>query len=414
MKTKELKALLDEASNEEASAETLASIWYNTRSSKVRKAIASNPNASPEVLRMAARLYLEEVLQNPAFEMLKLFDSDNWVKMISDANEDPTAFFVKHGKYNTIGRSGGDLFLRAMLVSDKLTPEALNSCVHYGQKSALDKALQNKTTFQTIQTIVRYSIYNSEKYYNPFEIEPILCLYKRKVLNEQDIWEALSRYGLGSVSAPKRVYCDFMYSIWNKYKAEKQEHEKYFLTKLFAKFLMVSRGHVAEWLHYSDKFFGDEFMKFISKVLKMIGEAGNKVVLHDHKRSITRIICSHLSSRFYDSERNAEDVEKIYEFFSSNYILDEILAYGKNTMNLRSSSLLEEFDKCKDEIKYFFVKMQAMGTWAVAMDSDLRFKIINDANEYAYSKYGVSKKLVFNSCSMRKVVATDESVYIVE
>ena len=122
MKKSNLNALLERAQDESVTEEELQLIWYGTKSVKIRKAIASNPNAGPSVLRMAARLYLEEVLENPGFEMLKLFDSDPWITKITEAYEDPNYFFVKYGKYTSIGING-DLFTRAVLLSKKLTPE---------------------------------------------------------------------------------------------------------------------------------------------------------------------------------------------------------------------------------------------------------------------------------------------------
>ena len=66
------KELLEIAQNESTTPEQLSKIWITSKSIKVRKAVASNPNADALTLRAAARLYLEEVLDNPAFEMLRL------------------------------------------------------------------------------------------------------------------------------------------------------------------------------------------------------------------------------------------------------------------------------------------------------------------------------------------------------
>ncbi len=94
------KELLEIAQNESTTPEQLSKIWITSKSIKVRKAVASNPNADALTLRAAARLYLEEVLDNPAFEMLKLFDDNEWVQKIGEIHENPERWASGVGYYS--------------------------------------------------------------------------------------------------------------------------------------------------------------------------------------------------------------------------------------------------------------------------------------------------------------------------
>ena len=110
------KELLEIAQNESTTPEQLSKIWITSKSIKVRKAVASNPNADALTLRAAARLYLEEVLDNPAFEMLKLFDDNEWIQKLGEIYENPERWANGIGYYS---RSTGQLepFARAALLS---------------------------------------------------------------------------------------------------------------------------------------------------------------------------------------------------------------------------------------------------------------------------------------------------------
>lgn len=105
-----------------ATQEQLKEAWDATKSTRVRKAVASNPNCDSGTMCMAARLYLKEVIANPSFELLNLFDEDKFVKRIYDAYSDPQLFYSSTG-LSQIRNKGGDRVstARAMLVSPQLS-----------------------------------------------------------------------------------------------------------------------------------------------------------------------------------------------------------------------------------------------------------------------------------------------------
>ena len=412
MKNASLKALLERAQDESVTEKELNQIWYATKSVKIRKAIASNPNAGTPVLRMAARLYLEEVLENPGFEMLKLFDSDPWITKITEAYEDPNAFFVKYGKYTSIGING-DLFTRAVLLSKKLTPEALNCCLCYGSRTALDRSLKNKTVFSNIQMLVRHTLSSDEHVYMPYEIEGLLCLHKRNVINDQDLSVATTKFGMASVSAKKRVYNDFFNNITSRYVAEKSEEKKNFFVNLFAKVIIISRSHTLGWLDpYSVTINKEPFVDFIAKVFKVVVSVTNdKYLTSDHRKSLSTILCYYAREKFNRSKQEASDFEAIYNFFKS-YGITEAIISNRSGLNFRHKGWMEEISKCPIEVKNFLVRCESLGSWVPIGDYDERYKIFNEVNDDIYAKSGISKKLLFRECSLRKIISISDSTYV--
>ena len=116
------------AQNEKTPETILIKLWDTSKSVRVRKAIAKNPNAGPKVLRSAARLYLEEVLENPGFFMLELFDEDAWIKNLSEAYSNPEEFIDGCWHRSVISKHQLGW---ACLLSPQLTSRAVNVIAQY-------------------------------------------------------------------------------------------------------------------------------------------------------------------------------------------------------------------------------------------------------------------------------------------
>jgi hypothetical protein len=124
----------------------LQEIWKTSKSGRVRKAVASNPNAGPGVLRKASRLYLEEVLSNPGFAVLELFDDDPWISKLSMAYSSPWNFLLQYGQeayYAKASSSGWDHFGWAALLSPELDPPAMEKVLSFITVGTLRRALKN-------------------------------------------------------------------------------------------------------------------------------------------------------------------------------------------------------------------------------------------------------------------------------
>lgn len=413
MKKEELAHMLELAQDESTPAEVLTELWYSTTSVKVRKAIASSPNASARVLQIASRLYLEEVLENPGFQMIQMFSTDTWVCKVYEAYENPDAFFAKYGKYHNTGNRG-DIYSRAILLSKNLTPTSLNCCLEFGSKSALDRVLKNKAATARIKNLSRETLYN-EQVCCPFELGSILTLYMVGIIKKSDLMHALGGFGIASTSARKRIFLEFLDKTLKEYSEAKSEEDKSSLVKLFAKLIMVSRVHVLHWINYW-KIKSSDKVDFIAKVLKTITREKNILLSHrkkllDHREKFTGILCSYVSTKLNISQRKAPDYEAIYAFFHS-YGLEDVLLDFSNMLNFSYPETIEVIKDCSINAKEFFVKSGLLGTWATMSESNTKYKIFNEVNDAIHAKHGISDNLIFNSCSMRKIVSTNGSTHI--
>ena len=121
MAVNDVDVLLAKAQDPTATQEELRELWDTTKSTRVRRAVASNPNADSKTMCMAARLYIREVIANPSFELLNLFNEDKFVKQVYEAYSDPAAFYAKTQLSNIKNVNGNRINIaRALLVSPNL------------------------------------------------------------------------------------------------------------------------------------------------------------------------------------------------------------------------------------------------------------------------------------------------------
>jgi len=90
--------------------------------------------------------------------------------------------------------------------------------------------------------------------------------------------------------------------------------------------------------------------------------------------------------------------------------IDTVIDYNRG-MNFRGKQWLEKIKQTSFDTKMFLAKSGCLGDWAPVMDSDDRYRIFNELNESIYAKEGVSKNLLFSSCSLRKIVSINDSTY---
>lgn len=152
-KVEELYAI---ATDPGSGAKKLSWAWNQTKSSRVRKAIASNPNSDPKILAMAARLYIKEVINNPSLELINLFNEDKFVKEIYEAYMDPR----KYTRTNVIFHSNEkENIARAIVVSPNLrTYEPLSSVISLINQTEFTRELKNPVVKENIQRIVKSNL----------------------------------------------------------------------------------------------------------------------------------------------------------------------------------------------------------------------------------------------------------------
>lgn len=404
--------LLAEAQNESTSEVRLAYIWFNTKSIKVRKAIAGNPNAGPKVLRMAARLYLEEVLSNPNFEMLMLFDEDEWVRSLAMAYSDPTEFVLKTRHYYRSTSKQTDSLYRACLLSEKLSADVLDRIVGNMSLAALKRALKNQEVRKRIVRLIKEQMI--QRSYWPLNLETIIILYGEEVISDELMIEVLGKYGTASSSASKRVFCKYVQNLHKRY----EESGSATVAILLGKTYFSVRAHCVSWVVWSMNKPSKRIASLYARVMNYLIRNGKRSsLLAENVRNIGVLICSFIKAEFFDYDGHSNtgqalslNLESVYRFLSEHGLETE--EWGKIGLQLQGKNTLEELEKTTEETQEFYIKAKVLGTWASVVTSDAKYSVINKINERIYSEHGICDRLLFNKCSMRKIISLDDQTHI--
>lgn len=152
-KARDLSDLYRIACDPGSTQKQLRKVWGETKSSKVRKAVASNLNCDPETMRIAARLYIKEVIENPSFKLLKFFgETDPFIEKLFDAYETPDAFARKTRLDRYRGESA--LLCRAMLLSPQTSsPSTLEKITSVLGVTELKRELKDGSLKARIRTL---------------------------------------------------------------------------------------------------------------------------------------------------------------------------------------------------------------------------------------------------------------------
>lgn len=406
----QLKAALDESTSEQE----LRKIWVSSRSVKVRKAVASNPNAGPKLLKEAARLYLEEVLENPGFSMLELFDDDPWISKVSLAYSDPWDFLIKHVSSAYYVRANNfDYFGWAALLSPKLSASALDRIVTFMTTGGLRRALKTPSTMERVRSL--YASADALERVWPFSLETMIVLYKEGAITSLQLFDGMSNFAVGSTSMRKSLFSKYIKDLHQEYMTSRSTAQAEFAPKLIAKSLIIFRSHMMHWLWncFTNKQLDDWAGELYAKVLRyMISYSKSKShLVYDNLRTVGSLVAQHLKSNIITDSPTKETLTQAYSFVATNGLQDQ--KFSKYGFLLHKGSGIAILDECEIQVKEFFCKAGCLGTWASATGSDVKYKIINEVNEHIYSRDGVGHgNLLFDKCSLRKVVSLDDDTYI--
>jgi hypothetical protein len=414
--SKKSEAELAEARDENTSHARLQEIWNTSRSVRVRKAVASNPNADPSVLRSAARLYLDEVVKNPGFEMLHLFDTgDEWIRDVSLAYQDPGAFLMSRSSYFW-SRGSVEAQLKACLLSDKLSSWVLNRVIDSISSSGLKRTIKNAEVKKRIRLLLMKELNGSGSW--PFDLGCIIRLYTENVLNDEELRLAMANYGVGSCSYRKGSYVRFMSTLYKKYREAEEGAEKALFVELISRITLISRSYTLGWS--DDVFYKDALLEWsgelYSRVFKIIANnRKNRFIISDNITWVGKIVTAYIKAKFLASERtdqvySKEKLEEIHRFIKDYDLTNEqfnrfgFLVHGKEGP--------EELSKCHIEAKEFFIRAGCLGTWVSTSSKDPKYLIAEEVNNYLYERDGIGDTLLFNKCSVRKIVTLNDSTHI--
>lgn len=414
--SKKCAAELLEAQDEETSQERLSELWSTSRSIKVRKAVASNPNAGPAVLKAASRLYLEEVVQNPGFEMLQLFDAgDGWIKDIADAYNDPDTFIMSQSIYYW-SRSNIDSYLRACLLSKKLSAISLDRVVENISKTSLRRVIKNPEVREHVRYIIRSQLDSYQSW--PFCLESIISLYMEKVISKEELGLCLYNYGYGSTSARRGAYTAFVRRLEEEYINAKTPEDKDLATALVTKIILISRSHTLNWMYHGtiNSSLLEWSGELYSNVLRLIIKSdARRTLISDNVRWVGNVVASYLRLKFFTDEDGVylytkDGLEAAFEFIKKYELTGE--KFSNFGFLLHKQEAAEQLLDCSLEAKSFFIRAGCLGSWTSAIGNDPRSVMANQVNDAIYDREGITNNLLFNKCSLRKIVALDEVTHI--
>lgn len=201
------------ATDPDATQEQLRDAWNATKSTRVRKAVASNPNCDSATMCMAARLYLKEVIANPSFELLNLFQEDKFVKRIYDAYTDPAEFY-KHTQLPSVRNTNGNRIntARALLVSPNLrSAKILQDVCATLSGAEFSRELKDQDVRDNVRTVVMGNL-------GYFGLTCLMFLMHHGVIDVSELDRALGKSsGPGLYYTSKGSYTKFVRSQVSDY-----------------------------------------------------------------------------------------------------------------------------------------------------------------------------------------------------
>lgn len=197
--------LYGKACDPSATPEDLRYVWESTKSVRVRKAVASNPNCDSRTMRMAARLYIKEVIANPSFELLNLFNEDKTVKVLYDAYMDPQTMSKA---YNLMSMKTGERVnvARALLVSPKLTdPKILQEVCSVLNTAGFKRELKDPNVNKVVAKVAKKGLAF-------FRLPTLMFLYHNEIIDINDLITALEKIDTGACRSTRGSYAGFLVS----------------------------------------------------------------------------------------------------------------------------------------------------------------------------------------------------------
>lgn len=264
MKT-DIEKLLAEASDTTTSADRLKRLWSETKSSRVRRAISSNPNLGKDMIYVASRLYIKEVINNNSIELMQLFIEDVFLKRLYDAYTDPDRFFHLNriSSLSSIPRADRPCIARALLISPNLKKiDTVISCFTELSTTEFKRELDmNPESFERIKGMFKGGLDVPSAC-----LSVLLSLNKLGVVSGDDFIKSLRFKMRGYTSLlPKGQYSSAFNDFFDKaLSGSKQDYQN------LVTFLLTCRPeNVGDLLKIKDKvkiYLSDQSLKLLSKL----------------------------------------------------------------------------------------------------------------------------------------------------
>jgi hypothetical protein len=199
----DVEALYLEAMQPDTEPRRLQEIWWATKSTRVRKAVASNPNCDANTMRMAARLYIKEVINNPSLEMLNLFQEEGEVKDLYEAYSNPQTFRNSRNLYAIKSNKRFNI-ARTLLTSPNLSDwRILGEICSYLNKAEFNREMKDQEVRDNVVEIARNNL-------KELRLPTLLFLFQNGIIGIPDLDEALETTGTSEFMSSKGAYTNFV------------------------------------------------------------------------------------------------------------------------------------------------------------------------------------------------------------
>lgn len=403
MKTNSVTADMAAALDPETPEKKLLEIWNKSKSVRVRKAVASNPNASPLVLTEGSRLYLKEVLENPGFALLEIFSDDPDIRELSEAFNDPMKWVVTlgGGAYTFRPRSHAkalawDRVRWAVLLSPHLEWVGLNAVLDTIRLETFRRAMKCEETRKKVRSIFLEAMVVGQA--SP---DKIMLMNKELMITTK---EALSGFKchavVSSTTSPRALLSSYSKVLHKTYRDDKEQRDAIVET-LFYLCLIQRPYSMRHLLPRRFDHLDDGVENLYISLLKMVREKASMDKSKSALKKKLEKICKHLEDAFGETATNKylfktkgevtkEDIQNLYNYVQRS---------GLNPQNSQTylvrhfNDLLKPHTKalgeCSMEIKEWACKNKLLG-WVIsrAHHREEIVKILDEVNYAIYQRDG--------------------------
>jgi hypothetical protein len=299
------ESIIEKARSEETPQSELLSIWKETKSVKIKRILAANANACPELLKAAAVKYLNIVLENPAFKFYGLFGNNIWIKTVYSCYFDPdrlSEHLIEYlGATDTRGWIG-HMFMAdtenvcdwACLLSPKLSLVNFDEILYAISEDQFKRALKNKEAKGRIKELAHKALYGSALL-NDYDLRPhsVLKLYNGDVVDLDYLNSALSHYSLASTWSGGGSFRNSVLKMLREHTSLPEE-KKLLTPTVLSKLFLTSSLHLQHELKIvlvSEKMTKVIVEEVIVKAYKMMHRlVKEKAILKEHSKLLKGII----------------------------------------------------------------------------------------------------------------------------
>lgn len=413
---------LELALDSDTPADKLLKLWNNSRSVKVRKAIASNPNASPVVLTNASRLYLKEVLQNPGFSLLEMFSDDWEIRDLSNAYNDPWKWITefKSGARRSMWNGYvprktlySDRCCSAVLFSPQLDASSLSYTLDMISTEAFKRVIKCPHTKSKIRSIYVNSTGFNSKVVFEFSPEEIISLNKLGVISVNEAYQGLRLIPAGTHTCANDTILRYLHHLIKIYttSVDNEEREDVLSVLLHLSIAFRSSKNLKTLLSFDSDESAEMYVALLKKMAKAseskksVHPACSKTLNAKLSRAINVVgdtVADYFCRKYLGKKVTSEGISSLYHRIQSDNL--DTLALLAPRIGLFKNDVVV-VSQCSLDVKEWVCRKKLFATWTTRNEDNKDLvKIFDEVNEAIYQRDGVGTSLLFDRESVRGVI----------